>query len=113
MLSDEGIQWKQLAEVNAKSMRYISKDVRNIASRLEKTPFSDNFIDKYKSNVVESSFFISAFNIAAKAFNEMVAEAQEKDAKPKSMGRYFRDQIDMLVDIEDSREKGVENDNEN
>lgn len=105
---ENGIDWKALAGVNANSMSLIANDTKNIASRLKKTPFSDDFKNKFKSNVIESTFFISAFTIAAKSFNKMLADKENDPTCEKRMSYYFLKEIEEIMAIEGERDKLIE-----
>ena len=87
--------FETVAKVQEESMRYVSKDMANLARRLKKTEYADNE-DMFKSNVVEASFFIMAFKIGTHAFNAMVKTKGDNHEDDQTPIDFFMNEIVKL-----------------
>lgn len=89
-----------MAKNNEESLRVISKDMNNLARMLKKTDYEEE--DKFKANLVQSSFYLNAYNLATRSFNKMIAEKEENPECDKDLVDYF---MDLIVEMQDMKLK--------
>ena len=100
-----------LASVNEESLRTISKDMSNLARMLKKTPYEME--DKFKANLVQSSFYLNAYNLATRAFNTMISEKEENPECDKDLVDYFLDLVLEMQKMKMENEKDLGEDDDN
>lgn len=85
-----------MAKNNEDSLRFIAKDMNNLARMLKKTPFEME--EKFKANLVQASFYLNAYTVATKAFNKMVNEKEEDQTNTRNLVDYFMDEVVSMQD---------------
>ena len=100
---------EKLAKNHEASIRVIAKDMEQLARMLKKTPFEDE--DKFQANLVQSSFYMTAVTMAARAFNAMVNEKQANPNCDRKQVDYFMDEVIKMQAMEMDKEKEQKNEN--
>ena len=101
---------EKMAKSNDDSMRFVAKDMMNLARMLGKTPYEDKDgnTDRFTSNLVQASFYLTAYTIAARSFNAMVGEKNEDPKCDKKSISYMLDEVLRIIG---SGAMGEEDDN--
>jgi hypothetical protein len=93
---------KEVLETMAKSqhgsLNFISKDMATLARMLKKTPFEET--EKFQANLVQGSFYLTAYTMATKSFNAMIEEKQKNPDCNKKHFEYFMDEILKMQEME-------------
>ena len=87
------------------SIDFILNDLKSVNRRLKKTPYNEENMDKYKSNLTEATFFLNAFALASKAFNKMVKEKQENPTCERTLADYFLDEAVAMQALDMKRKE--------
>lgn len=67
---------------NVRQLEYMSKDMANLANRMRPlNPSNPSHTDNLGSAVVEASFFVNAFGLAAQAFKNMVTDLNKEGSE--------------------------------
>lgn len=84
----------KLAKSQEGSLRIISKDMETLARMLNKTPAEEE--EKYQANLIQGSFYITAYTMAAVAFNKAVEEKQIDPECSKDLIDYFSEELGKM-----------------
>ncbi len=101
----------KLAKSQEGSLNFISKDMATLARMLKKTSPEDE--EKFQANLVQGSFYLTAYTMAVKAFNKMVDEKNTDPTCETTRTEYFLEEI-LKIQKEEmeiaAKEKGEDND---
>jgi hypothetical protein len=92
---------KNMAKTQEETLRKVAKDMTNIARFLKKTPYSEE--DKFKTNLVQASFYIHANVLAVEAFNKMIEDKEKNPDKETNIVEYF---MDIIIKWQDKQMRG-------
>jgi 3-methyladenine DNA glycosylase AlkD len=99
---------EMMAKNNEESLRFISKDMANLARMLKKTSFDNE--EHFKANLVQASFYLTAYTVATKSFNRMVKEKENNPECDRVLVDYFLDEVVSMQAAELKKKEGGDDD---
>lgn len=96
---------------NIKQLEYVSRDMQALAERLRLcNPSNPNDKDRLGSSIVETSFFVNAYGIAATAFRKMITDLNENGEAQGDVLYYLFKEVDTFrEEIEKVKESSLDN----
>ena len=95
---------KGVRDSNHKALKAISNDIYQVALTTKSVKMDDE--DKLKATLIQGAFYITAVNIAAKAFKKMV---DDKEANPENTNEQLHYFDSVVNEMREANKNKMEN----